>query len=93
MLATIVKETEKAICLTYNVEVSGELLTLKNIWWPKSCISLQGEHNGKTIVVSKYEWMVAKKAQEYCKRCEELAGKTLGVIFHGVACGMLTAKD
>lgn len=67
MKAILVKETEKAVQLTYRVEIYGEFFVIKNVWFPKSMLD-NIEINGNEISFTpKNDWILNKKTREYCK--------------------------
>ena len=67
MKAQFNKETEKAINLTFKVELYGEEVTIKNVWFPKSQINVESIENGIVEFMPKNNWILNAKVKDYCK--------------------------
>lgn len=67
MRAKINRETEKALNLTYMVEIYGEFFTCKNVWFPKSMIEETSRDGAVIFFGLVHNWYLDKKTKEYCK--------------------------
>lgn len=74
MKANLIKETEKAVCLTYVCEIYGEDFTCKKVWFPKSQIEIIGIENGVVEFEPKNDWILDVKTKDYCKFVNETFG-------------------
>ncbi|MBQ9658462.1 MAG: hypothetical protein IJV31_06820 [Clostridia bacterium] len=59
--------TERAINVTFKVQIYGELFTIKNVWLPKSMLKIVSEDNDIISFEVKNSWFLDKKVKEYCK--------------------------
>jgi len=71
MKAKILKETEKAIQLTFGCEIYGEHFTVKSAWFPKSQIEITSNIDGKIEFMPKNDWILNAKVREYCQYIAE----------------------
>lgn len=74
--AVIEKETEKAFCLSFVVDLYGEDFCIKKVWMPKSQIeairTYENESKHKCLVFQpKNDWILNVKTRDYCKRVAE----------------------
>lgn len=69
--ATLNKETEKAVNISFGVEIYGECFTIKNVWFPKSMISIEKREEDKISFSVKNDWFLDKKVKEYCQAIVE----------------------
>jgi len=70
--AIIEKETEKAFCLSFVVDLYGEDFSVKKVWIPKSQISairVYTNASGRNSLVfqPKNDWILNAKTRDYCK--------------------------
>ena len=70
--AVIEKETEKAFCLSFVVDLYGEDFTIKKQWFPKSQIeairTYDNDFGNKCLVFQpKNDWILNAKTRDYCK--------------------------
>ena len=72
MKAILNKETEKAVNITFQVELYGENFTIKNQWIPKSQIEIISTENGILEFNTKNDWILNAKVKEYCKYINDI---------------------
>ena len=60
-------DRERAINVTFKVQIYGELFTIKNVWLPKSMLKIVSEDNDIISFEVKNTWFLDKKVKEYCK--------------------------
>ena len=70
--AKIEKETDKAYCLSFVVDLYGEDFCIKKVWMPKSQIeairTYENEAGNKCLVFQpKNDWIINAKTRDYCK--------------------------
>lgn len=65
--AKLNKETEKAINVTFKVNIYGELFTIKNVWMPKSMLTIEKAEEDIISFEVKNDWFLDKKVKEYCQ--------------------------
>lgn len=66
--ATLNKETEKAVNISFGVEIYGELFTIKNVWMPKSMLQIAEVKDDIISFEIRNDWFLDKKVKEYCQR-------------------------
>jgi len=71
MKAKFVKETEKAICMSYTCEIYGELFRIKNVWFPKSQITISSIEENVVEFEPKNDWILDAKTKDYCRKIAE----------------------
>lgn len=69
--ATLKRETEKAICVSFGAELFGESFNFKNVWFPKSLLSEIKIEETK-ISFEAPEWLMFRKVKEYCENISEM---------------------
>lgn len=74
--AKIEKETEKAFCLSFVVDLYGEDFSIKKQWFPKSQIeairTYDNDFGHKCLVFQpKNDWILNAKTRDYCKWVSE----------------------
>ena len=79
MQAIYNKETEKAVNITFVVELYGESLTVKNQWMPKSQINIKSIEDGVITFDTKNDWILDAKVRDYCKFVASL-GKCVSAV-------------
>jgi len=67
MKAKLLKETEKAVQVTYCCEIYGEQFTVKSAWIPKSQIEIQSIEGDVLNFNPKNDWILDAKTKDYCK--------------------------
>lgn len=65
--AKVEKETEKALCLTYSVDIYGEWFVIKKQWFPKSQLEIHKQDGDTIWFKPTNDWILDKKTKEYCK--------------------------
>ena len=70
--AVIEKETEKAFCLSFVVDLYGEDFSIKKQWFPKSQIEIKRtfvNDFGHNVLVFQpnNDWILNAKTRDYCK--------------------------
>lgn len=72
MKAKILKETEKAIQISYKVEISCETYHVKSVWMPKSQIEIKSVEGDIMDFEPKNDWILTAKTKDYIKYVESM---------------------
>ena len=72
--AKVLKETEKAIQVTFKCEVFMAQLTVKSAWLPKSQLNIDSIKDGIMNFTPKNAWIMDEKVKDYLKFLAEVRG-------------------
>jgi hypothetical protein len=75
MKAQVNKETEKALRLTFLVDLYGEKFTIKNQWMPKSMIDIVSMEDGVLEFNPNNDWILDAKVKDYCRYVKQAYSK------------------